>query len=906
MEAKSASRQFVRQQGVTVMKRASASVCLAVCIGGWLCAAERSASGQRELPLADLQADPQIPTLQKVIGHSWGRDITSHAEMERYLRALVKAAPDRAALVPYGKTYEGRTLAYLIIASPEHLQQREAIRAANRQLADPRNLTPDEAHDLTANQPALVWLAYGIHGNETSGPEAALLTAYHLLADRRPATRKLLDNVVVLIDPLQNPDGHERFVSVYRETRGVFPDAQPLATEHTERWPGGRSNHYLFDMNRDWFLQSQRESQARAAAYLNWQPQIFVDAHEMGSDATYFFTPKADPINPFYLPQQIESLDLLGRQLARRFDEHGFAYTTREMFDGFYPGYGSTWPTFQGGLANLWEQAGVRGLLIRRSDEQTLRLADAIRHHYVSSLATVEFAAANARRLVDQFYEARRRSIQLGEEGPVRDYFLPPTANPQRTASLAGLLRNNGVEVRRVSRAFKVDCDDMRTAQHERRQIPAGSFHIPVAQPAGRLVRVLLDRRVDLEPEFVQRQVQRNADRFPDEIYDVTAWSLPLAFGVDCLAAASAVQVPSEPWDGVRQAGRVVGGRAQVAYLVPDHDAALPAVLSWLRQGLRVHVADRDFRLGDDDCPRGTLILRTAENPDSLHAAMAQAARDHGLRILAAQTGLVSAGAQLGGPHIKWVRPPKAALLVDRPTSYAAGHTWYLFDQVWRYPITRVAGSNLSRLDLNEFNVLVLPDGDYSGREGPGEKDIGRLRQWVSDGGTLVLVKRAALWATQKPVALLGVQAKNKPARLPAESKPAADKPAGEATAEPAAEPADAAPGAFLKADVFREHWLTFGCADTLDVFYQGNVILTPPDLAKGRSLVTFAAASDALASGFCWPETLELVARTPYLLYEAQGAGHVVAFTDDPNFRAMYPASQRLFLNAVLFGPGH
>lgn len=875
-----------------------------LCISSVAWAAEQAASGL--LPLPDLQADPQIPTLRQVVGHAWGRDITSHADMERYLRALVKAAPDRAVLVPYGKTYEGRSLVYLVIASPENLARREAIRAANLQLADPRNLTPEQARELVADQPALVWLAYGIHGNETSGPEAALLTAYHLLADRRPATRKLLNNAVVLIDPLQNPDGHERFVNVYRETRGVFPDAQPLATEHTERWPSGRFNHYLFDMNRDWFLQSQRESQARAAAYLQWQPQIFVDAHEMGHEATYFFTPKADPINPFYLPQQIESLDLLGRQLARRFDEHGFVYTTREMFDAFYPGYGSTWPTFQGGLANLWEQAGVRGLMIRRSDEQTLRLADAIAHHYVSSLTTVEFAAANARRVVDEFSEARRRSIQLGDEGPVRDYFLPPGACPQRTAALAALLRNNGIEVRRVSQGFQADCADIRTAKPERRPIPAGSFHVPVAQPAGRLVRVLLDRQVELEPDFVARQIQRNADRFPDEIYDVTAWSLPRAFGVDCLATATAAEVPSQPWDGVRQAGRVVGGRAQVAYVIPDHDAALPALLAWLRKGLRVHVADRDFRLGDDDCPRGTLILRTADNPSSIHTAMAQAARDHGLRILASDTGLVSAGAQLGGPHVKWVRPPRVAMLVDRPASYAAGHTWYLFDQVWRYPITRIAGSNLSRLDLNEYNVLVLPDGDYSEREGPGEKDIGRLRQWISQGGTLILSKRAALWATQKSVSLLSVQAKNKPVPAQTGPKPATEKSAAEAVSAPASQPADPSPGAFLKADVFREHWLTFGCSAALDVFYQGNVILTPPDLSKGRSLVTIAAPPEVLASGFCWPETLELVAQTPYLLYEAQGAGHVVAFTDDPNFRAMYPASQRLFLNAVVFGPGH
>lgn len=887
------------------MRRSFVIACVwTICTACLSLAAEPTPATHRRLPAPELQPDPQIPTLKKILGHDWARDITSHSEMGRYLNALVKAAADRAALVPYGKTYEGRTLSYLVIAKPENLQRWEAIRAANLQLADPRRTPPEKARALIAQAPALVWLAFGIHGNETSSSEAALLTAYHLLADRRPQTRQWLDNAVVLIDPLQNPDGHERFVNVYRETRGTFPDPQPLAAEHTERWPGGRFNHYLFDMNRDWFLQSQRESRARATAYLHWQPQIYVDAHEMGYNATYFFSPKAGPPNPFNLPHQIETQELLARQLARRFDDGGFLFTTREMFDGFYPGYGSTWPTLQGGLGILWEQAGVRGLVIDRDDDRQLRFPDAVRHHYVSALTTVEFAASHARRLVEEFYESRRRSVQMGREGPVRHYFLLAGKTSQRAADLAELLRRNGVEVRRVTKSLKANCSDVRTAEQGPREIPVGSFHIEVAQPTGRLARALLDRRVEMDRAYVERQLQRKADRFPDEIYDVTAWSLPLAWGVDCLATEAAVEVPGETWDGATPAGQVVGGRAKVAYLIPDHDAALPALAAWLRKGLRVHVADRDFQLGDEACPRGTLILRTQENPERLHEAMTQAAKEYGLRILACHTGLVSEGAQLGGPYVQWVRPPKVALLVDRPASYSVGHTWYLFDQVLRYPVTRFAGGNLSRLDLHDFNVLVLPDGDYGGRDAPSEKDVARLRQWISEGGTLILIKRAAAWATDKPVGLLSVQLKKK---KPAEPKPAAKEAADKPPAESAgSEPADPSPGVFLRAKVFREHWLTFGCGDTMDVFYQGNTILTPPAPAKGRSLLTFHAQPGLLTSGFCWPETLEVVAETPYLVYEPLGAGHVVAFADDPNYRAMYPAAQRLFFNAVLFGPGH
>lgn len=857
--------------------------------------------------MPEIKPDALVPTLKDVVGHAWGQDVSSHAEVERYLQALAKAAPDRVAILPYGKSYEGRTLWLLIISSPENLRHREEIRAANLELADPRRTPPDKARAFLAKAPALVWLACCIHGNETSGPEAALVAAYHLAADRRPETQKLLQNAIVFIDPMQNPDGHERFVSVFRETRGVTPDANPLATEHTERWPGGRFNHYLFDMNRDWFLQSQRESQARVASYLQWQPHIHVDAHEMGYNATYFFYPPTDPISPYVMPGQRQSLERLGRHLAKHFDEHGFAFTTREMFDAFYPGYGSQWPLMQGSLGVLWEQAGVRGVVIDRDDETQLHLHDAVRHHYVSAMATVEFAAQNREKLVQGFYESRTRGIQLGSEGPVRHYFLPVGRTPDRVMALATMLKNNGVELRRLTKPLKVACTDTRSGETQKRTVPAGSLHIAVAQPAARLLRALLDRNVEMGKEFVERQLRRNAQRLPDEIYDVTSWSVPLAWDAECLAVSENADVASQPWDGVSDAGQVVGGKAKVAYLVPGSDNAVMALAAWLRAGLRVHVSDRAFRLEDTEFSPGTLIVRTSENPPELPARMEEAARKFHLRIHAAQTGFVSEGAHFGGPYVHWVRPPKVAMIVDQPASYTAGHTWHLFDQALDYPVTRVSARNLGRFSWNKYNVLVLPDGSYSGPSGLGDAETARLKQWVSEGGTLILVKGAAAWGASKKIALLASQVRRKPPsqEKSTEAKAPAARPESGPAAEDAGEPADAAPGAFLRAGVFPEHWITFGTPERLNVFFEGNVILSPPPAAKGRSLVTFAGKDTVLSSGFCWPETTALLAESSYLVYQPLGKGHVAAFADDPNFRAMYPALKRLFINAVLFSPG-
>lgn len=879
------------------------------------------------LPVPELDPHPAIPTLEAVVGHGWAEDITSTRDMERYLEALVEAAPDRTRLEKYGTTYEGRPLHCLIVTAPENLRRLDAIRENNQRLADPRNLSHDEADRLIADNPSILWMGYSIHGNETSPSDAALITAYHLLADRRPQTRDALRNLVILIDPIQNPDGRERFLAAYRETRGEFPQPEFYATEHRERWPGGRFNHYLFDMNRDWFLQSQIESRQRARLHLQWLPQICIDAHEMGHENYYYFDPSTEPINPLRLLGQRQWNLRLGRKQGEWFDRYGFPYSTRELFDGFYPGYGSEWPGMHGSIGVLWEQAGVRGLIVDRSDETRLHYHDAVRHHYISGLATIEAAATGREELLRDWHAARARGVRLGVEGPVRDFFLLEGTRPLRASRLARLLLRNGLEVRRLREPVRGRSIDIQSGRYGERTIPAGSYHVPVAQPDGQAARLLLDRHVDMGTDFIKRQLRRKERRLGDEIYDVTAWSLPLAFGVGCLGMEESLEVNSEPWDGETPPGKMHGGKkASVAYLIPgDDDGVILALSSWLQAGYRVHVAERALRLGETDLPRGTLFLRVPENPKSLDEEMERSARDYGLDIIATDTSFVTSGAHLGGPYVQWVRPPKVLLAYDRPTSYSVGHTWYLFDQVLRYPVTRVACRHLSSADLARFNVLVLPHGDYSGAHAPGDALVGRIREWVKAGGSLILTGGAASWATREDVGLLAsaVVKKETPwtgealeSRLEADSStegaeepPADGQDPSDGEVEPApeklSEPPDAVPGAFLRAGVFDDHWLTYGYDAEVDILLSRSLILRPLRPTDGRNLVTFVKRDHLLTSGFCWPETLDLLEGTPFLLYQKLGKGHVIAFSGDPNYRAMYPAMQRFFFNAVFFSPG-
>lgn len=398
--------------------------------------------------------NPAIPTLEQVVGHPWGEKITMHHEVEKYLHRLAEASKN-VRLVKYGETWEGRALYYLIVASEQNLARLDEIKSGAQKLADPRQITAAEAERLISSLPSITWLAYGVHGNEISSTDAALLTAYHLVAAQNDTLAPLvLQNSVVIIDPMENPDGRDRFITYFRQTTGRWPDADQQAAEHREGWPSGRSNHYLFDMNRDWFAMTQLETRGRVQAYLEWHPQVFVDLHEMGSNATYYFAPPADPLNPEMPAAQIEMLKKFGRNNARWFDRMRFDYFTREVFDSFYPGYGEGWPMFNGSVGMTYEQASTRGLVVQRDDKTTMHYRETVQHHFIASLSTAEMAARHRADVLRYFYEYRRSAIDEGKTGEIKEYILAPGRDPNRTRKLANLLRQQGIEVKKATAAF--------------------------------------------------------------------------------------------------------------------------------------------------------------------------------------------------------------------------------------------------------------------------------------------------------------------------------------------------------------------------------------------------------------------------------------------------------------------
>ena len=389
------------------------------------------------LPMPEVDADPKVPTLKQAVGHGWAEEISSHSEIERYLRALTDAAPDRTRLLRYGETIEKRGLYLLVITSAKNIARLDEIRVGNLRLADPRKTTPEGqsvAGSIPGDRLDGIWSARrrDLLGRRrtTDGlsppGRSATINSEHAREGRRHSSTRCRTPTAAI--------GSSIFIG---RTAASPPDAEPLAAERVSDGQR-RLNHYLFDMNRDWFLQTQVETRTRVAAYLRWQPHVTIDAHEMGPNSEYYFDPPADPILELITPKQREWFGRFGTRQGRRFDQFGFAYTTREVYDAFYPGYGSTWPTLHGSIGILWEQAGARGLVVDREDQRKLHYHDGVRHHYVSSISTVETAAAMASDLVKDFHEYRGSAITLGNDGPVRDYVLLAGATPARAARLAG------------------------------------------------------------------------------------------------------------------------------------------------------------------------------------------------------------------------------------------------------------------------------------------------------------------------------------------------------------------------------------------------------------------------------------------------------------------------------------
>jgi hypothetical protein len=867
--------------------------------------------------------DPAIPSFEDVLGYQPGERITWHANAIRYFEALAEAAPGRISITQYATSWEGRQLIYAVVTSAENMARIDAIKSNMQRLADPRRTSRSEAQEIIKTQPAVTWLSYAVHGNEISSTEAAMLTTYHLLASRGDKrVTDIMRDTVVVIDPMQNPDGRDRFIHHFEMSEGLQPDPDRISAEHNEPWPGGRTNHYFFDLNRDWFIMTQPETKGRVKALQEWYPVSFVDAHEMGSDSTYYFAPEAIPFNPHLAADQRESLALFGKNNARWFDTFGLDYYTREVFDAFYPGYGASWPSYFGSIAMTYEQASSRGLIVRQYDGNDLTFPYTIRNHFITSLGTAETTAVNRQKFLTEFYDYRASAIEEGKSDDIRSYILPVQFDQAAANKLAGLLVRQGIEVGRADASFDA-CG---------KSYEAGTFVINTAQPAKRFIRTLMDVNVPMADDFIAEQERRRAKNLRDEIYDVTAWSLPLMMNVDadsCNRTIGGAFTAAGP--ELTKPGTVSGGTGSVAYLVPWGSApAIRLLTNALRRGLEVKSSDKAFTHAGRRYPAGTLIIDTADNSDGLSVAIAELASLTGADVLSVDGSWVSKGPNFGSDNVVRFNPPKVAIVWDQPTSsYSAGNTRFIIERQFDFPVTAIRGNQLKNADISRYQVLILPATGW----GPGYADIlgkkgnANLKDWVAKGGVLIGIGNANRYLAHPDIDLLSIRRENAVLEVDKDK----DKPPGdgskkdgktkEATVEgryltgpedyrnsitPEKDRPDSVAGVLVKSNVDPDHWLAAGVAPTLNVLVRGGDIYTPVKMDKGVNVAVFAGADKLLASGYIWEQNRKQLAYKPFVVAQATGKGYVIGFTQDPNVRAYLDGLNVIFMNAILRGSAH
>ncbi|MGD2133343.1 MAG: M14 family zinc carboxypeptidase [Maricaulaceae bacterium] len=864
-----------------------------------------SASAQSFMP--DVTFDPAIPTVEDVFGQPAGARITPAADVVAYFRALEAAVPDRIVVHPYAESWQGRELVYAVIGSPENIANLDAFAADMARLADPRALSAGEADALIARLPSSAWLAHSVHGDEISSSDAAMMTAYHLLAaEDDPVADAILENTIVFIDPVQNPDGRDRFVNGYYDTLGLEPAGDRIAAERNQPWPGGRFNHYLFDMNRDWFALTQPETRGKVEAFLDWMPLIYVDIHEMGSDSTYYFTPEAIPYNSEITEAQRAFLEVMGRNNARWFDRFGFAYFTREVYDALYPGYGSGWPLFQGALGTTYEQASARGLVADRYDGTELSYADGVRHHFTSSIATLETAATNRERLLRAFYDYRRTTVEEGRSGEVQSYIIPPQADQSGANRLAGLLAIQGVEVERAAAAFRA-C---------RTDYAAGSYVVRLDQPAGRLVRTLMEPDAPISEAFMAEQERRRANDLEVQLYDVTAWSLPLMFNLDvdrCNARPSGDFEPVPP--SLDFPATIENPDAAYGFLAPWGSTASAQLLAAaLREGIEVWSADLAFTHGGRAYPSGTLIFPGVDKPE-LAGQLEALAASTGAEIVGVDESWVTEGPNFGSENALVYAAPRVALAWDDPVSpTSGGATRYVIERQIGYPVTPVRTEDLGSPDLDAFDVLILPSGFGYG-DVLGEGGLESIKDWMRRGGVLITTGAATRFAADPDTGLASLRRESAYVEEPAaEAEDGASVPgviledaaALDAAQTPAEESPDASPGMLARAETNPDHWLAAGLKPTLNVLVVGSDIYAPVPRDQGTSVVSFAGPEELVASGYLWEETRAQLAYKPFVVIEPMGRGYVVAFTQDPTVRGYLDGLNVLLANAIFRSAAH
>jgi hypothetical protein len=808
----------------------------------------------------------QNKTPDQFLGYPLGTRFTYHDQIIGYIKSLESQNQDRIKVMQYGTTNEGRPLMVAFISAPENLSRLESIRTNHLKSIKILDGKPD------AKSIPIVWLSYNVHGNEAVSANTSMKVVYELLNKDNKTTQEILKNTVIIVDPCLNPDGYSRYTQWYNRFQNAEPDVTPFAIEHDEPWPGGRFNHYLFDLNRDWAWQTQKETQARIALYNQWMPHMHADFHEMGSARSYYFPPAAKPYHKDITAWQREFNEIIGENCRRYFDKNNWTYFTRYNYDLFYPSYGDTWPTFNGAIGVTYEQGGGgrAGLAIERVDEKdTLTLISRIDHHFATSMATLEAVSSQQERLVKEFIKFHE-DASTAPGGNYKSYIVKTQGNEERVRAFTDWLTRQGFQYGIAGKSLATKGTELASASDQNVKVEPNDLLISAYQPKSNLIRVLFESKPVLEDSIT---------------YDLTSWGVSYLFGLKTYGLKERL-VPV-----AMQAVKfenTVPATTPYAYLARWSDVEDAVFLSELtKKNILVRSTNIPMEINKQSYAAGTLIITKKGNQQKdFDQLVISLANKHHVKLMPVNTGFVTSGADFGSDYVPILKSPKVVTVAGAGVSATAlGSVWNYFEQQIKYPLTLVDAGKLATLPWDDIDVLILPDGKYSTIIT--DKVMDMLQDWVRNGGRIIAMERATDVFVNKP----GFGISKKSSEKSKDGDPL--KKFGNQERE---EASDSSPGSTFMVTLDTTHPLAFGCnkdyytliRDAYDIGY----------LKDGWNVGYLNG--DSYKAGFVGNKMTDKLKNTLIMGVQNMGKGDVVYLLDDPLFRGMLYDGKILFSNAI------
>ena len=861
---------------------------------------------------------------------------------------------DRIKVVEYGRTHENRPLYAVFISSPENIANLETIKANLNQLTDARNTTDSKANSIIKSLPAVAWMAYSIHGNETSGADAALGIIYHLIASEDKEVVDMLSNMVVIVDPMMNPDGRDRFAKSLEQYRGTAPNYDDQSMLHTGDWPYGRTNHYFFDLNRDWFYLTQPETQGRVPLINEWRPQILVDGHEMGAQDTFMTGPPREPINTNIDKDLIKWGNVFADDQARAFDDNNWRFYTGEWHEDLYPGY-SFYIQFRGSLGILYEQSRMAEDGVRRPEGTIQSYKESVHHQFVSTIANLKTLQMYSQEMYRDYWDGRKYNVSKNGEYANQTFVILPTDNHGRLNTLAEKLAAQDIEMFTNSQPLNVGPTLQQSGETvENYVIPAGSMIVPNLQPEAPLIAAILEFDAEIIEPVLKEERRQTLKNGSSIMYDTTAFNLTMMYGLEAVTVSQNLQRGLTKWKPTK-GSNTINQNALMWVVNGADDRSVAFAARLMELGVEVRIIDKESYLSNQNFTRGSVVVIGMDNPSfkGLSDTVQGIASELDIAVSSVDSGF---GAEelpdWGGRHFRLLERPQIAILSHEGfSSYDVGVSWFSLDHHLGIRHSQLNASSFYG-DLRRYNTIIMPSGrGFSGAQ------MNALRDWVEQGGTLIAHNSSTRSLTfengigsVKQLSDTFDKSADYNIELQKEFEALnvvidVDKTNDHKIDFDVAYPWEASTskyskqelekrdrwqsqfmpsGSFVAGRIDNEHWLTFGTPDTLPLLYSRVPVLMTNSSSEAVVRVGEIVDSDAeeyrsinwsdmppgkdlnvRMSGLVWPEAAQRIANSAYLTRERVGRGQVILFSGEPNFRGAALGTNRLWLNAVVYGAG-